>query len=444
MANIDSLISRLRVELGDLGKSFVTQFVADGSTNRFKLHYAPLDSTTVTVQSKFISNGTVYDITNNAHVEESTGVLVLLQNDGVTPLVPADGDEITVAGNYYRYFTGAELTQLINDAISEHSSNATDSTGRKVDLASLPSNEEYPVTVYATTLALYTLATDAAFDIDISAPDGVTIPRTQRYRQLMEMVQTRHAQYRELCALLGVGLYRIEVFDLNRISKMTNRLIPRYVPQEVDDRSYPERVKLPEPTLGNKPPAWPTEAGELTSYQGLEFTETLVFNGNYAGKTFVAKVLNQRSSVLVVQNFTLEVATTGTDVITAAARTSGSTTITLTTSAAHGLTAGNAVAITDVDATVNGIGTVATVVNTTQFTVTGTATTALALTGLTGQVETSVNKNYTFTLSLTKDQTLRTAERTYWSLSTIDAFTGEQEEIKGGKFFTVRARTTVL
>ena len=444
MANIDSLISRLRVELGDLGKSFVTQFVADGSTNRFKLHYAPLDSTTVTVQSKFISNGTIYDITNNAHVEESTGVLVLLQNDGVTPLVPADGDEITVAGNYYRYFTGAELTQLINDAISEHSSNATDSTGRKIDLASLPSSEEYPVTVYATTLALYTLATDSAFDIDISAPDGVTIPRGQRYRQLMEMVQTRHAQYRELCALLGIGLYRIEVFDLNRISKMTNRLIPRYVPQEVDDRSYPERVKLPEPTLGNKPPTWPTEAGELSSYQGLDFTETLVFNGNYAGKTFVAKVLNQRSSVLVVQNFTLEVATTGTDVITAASRTAGSTTITLTTSAAHGLTAGNVIAITDVDSTVNGMGTIATVVNTTQFTVTGTATTALALTGLTGQVETSVNKNYTFTLSLTKDQTLRTAERTYWSLSTIDAFTGEQEEIKGGKFFTVRARTTVL
>ena len=68
MANIDSLISRVRVELGDLGKSFVTQFVADGSTNRFKLHYAPLDSTTVTVQRKLISNGTVYDITNNAQL----------------------------------------------------------------------------------------------------------------------------------------------------------------------------------------------------------------------------------------------------------------------------------------------------------------------------------------------------------------------------------------
>jgi hypothetical protein len=444
MANIDSLISRVRVELGDLGKSFVTQFVADGSTNRFKLHYAPLDSTTVTVQTKLISNGTTYDITNNAHIEESTGVFVLLQNDGVTPLVPADGDELTVAGNYYRYFTGAELTQLINDAVSEHASNATDSTGRKVTLATLPSSEEYPVAVYATTLALYTLATDAAFDIDIQAPDGVSIPRSERYRQLMDMVQTRHAQYRELCALMGVGLYRIEVFDLNRISKMTNRLIPRYVPQEVDDRSYPERVNLPEPTLGNKPPAWPTEAGELSAYQGLDFTETLVFNGNYAGKTFIANLLNQRSSVLVVQPFTLEVATTGTDVITAAARTSGSTTITLTTSAAHGLTAGNAIAITDVDATVNGIGTVATVVNTTQFTVTGTATTALSKTGLTGQVETSVAKNYTFTLSLTQDQTLRTAERTYWSLSTIDAFTGEQVEIKGGKFFTVRSRTTVL
>jgi len=444
MATINSLISRVRVELGDLGKSFVTQFVADGSTNRFKLHYAPLDSTTVTVQTKWLSNGTTYNITANSHIEESTGVLVLLQNDGVTPLVPADGDEITVTGSYYRYFTGAELTQLINDAFVQHSLNALDSTGRKVTLDNLPVNEEYPLTIYAVTLALYTLATDSAFDIDISAPDGVSIPRSERYRQLMEMVQTRQSQYRELCALMGIGLYRIEVFDLNRISKMTNRLIPRYLPQEVDDRSYPQRVDIPAPTLGNKPTTWPTEAGEVTAYQGRAFTTSLTFNDNYAGKTFIANLLNQRGSVLVVQPFTLSVSTTDTDVITGAARTSGSTTVTITTSAAHGLIAGTAIVITGVDATVNGGGTVVAAPTPTTFTVTSTVTTALSLTGLTGQVETNAAKNYTFTLSFTADQTLRLAERTYWSLSTVDAFTAAQVEIKGGNFFTVRSSTVVL
>ena len=444
MATISSLISRVRVELGDLGKTFVTRVSGDGVTNRFNLHYSPLDATTIVVKLTLASNGTTTDITTNAHVEESTGVMVLLQTDNTTPLIPAAGDTLTVSGTYFRYFTGAELTQLVNDALAQHSLNALDSTGRKVTLSNLPVNEEYPLTIYAVTLALYTLATDSAFDIDIAAPDGVSIPRSERYRQLMEMVQTRQTQYRELCALMGIGLYRIEVFDLNRVSKMTNRLIPKYIPQEVDDRSYPQRVNQPAPTLGNSPTPWPTEAGELTAYQGIVFNSALTFNDNYAGKTFIANLLNQRGSVLVVQPIALSVATTGITTVTAASRTSGSTTVTVTTGAPHGLSSGSAVVITGVDGTVNGGGTVATVVDTTHFTITSTVNTALSLTGLTGQVETNVAKNYTFTFNLTSDQTLRLAERTYWSLSTVDTFTNEHVEIKGGNFFTVRSSTVVL
>lgn len=365
MATIDSLISRVRVELGDLGKSFVTQFVADGSTNRFKLHYAPLDATTVQVQIKVLANGNTYDITSRSSIEESTGVLILFEEDNETPFVPADGDELTVSGNYYRYFTGAEITRLVNDAFKEHSNNALDSTGRRVTLDTLPANEEYPLTIYAVTLALYTLATDAAFDIDIAAPDGVTIPRSERYRQLMDMVQTRHQQYRELCSLMGIGLFRIEVFDLNRISKTTNRLVPKYLPQEVDDRSYPQRVQLPAPTLGNAPTPWPTDAGELTAYQGRSWSYSLDFEGDYTGFSFTAKLLNQRGSVLVVQNMSLDVAD-------------------------------------------------------------------------------NEDGTYTAAMSLTKDQTLRLAERTYWSLSIVDDETEESTEIKGGNFFTVRRSTAVI
>lgn len=432
MAVLSTLANQLRFELGDLGKSFVTNFVADGTTNRFRLHYAPLDGGGVTV----FKNGT--NISDASSVEEQTGVLVL-------DTVPADGDEILVSGTYYRYFTATEINKIVEEALLTHTYGHTDVVGRQIKIENLPVIEEYPVVIHAVTLALYTLATDASFDIDIQAPDGVSIPRSERYRQLMDMVQARQGQYRELCTLLGIGLYKIDVFNLNRISKSTNRLIPIYLPQEVDDRSYPERTHIATPTLGAVPQPWETEAGELTAYQGRSYTTSLDATGNFAGKSFTARLLNQRNSPLAVRNFTLSVSAPGIDTVTAASRTSGSTTITLTTSSAHGLSTGNSVVITNVDSTVNGTYTIlsANPANTT-FTVTGTATTVLSLTGLTGQVETNVSKDYVFTLSLTREETRFLAERTYWSLSTVDDFTGEAIEIQGGKFFSIRGTTIVI
>jgi hypothetical protein len=360
VATISGLISRVRLELGDVGKSFVQQFVADGTTNRFRLHYSPLDASCVQV----IKNGV--DVSSTSFIEESTGVLVV---EGL----PVDGTEFTVSGEYFRYFTAGELTQLVTDAVTQHGSGQTLPDGRQYTVANLPAREEYAVALYATTLALYTLATDAAFDIDIQAPDGVTIPRSQRYQHLMESIQTRQQQYRELCTLMGIGLYRIEVFNFRRISKATGRLVPVYTPQEVDDRSYPQRVHDQIPTLGNKVIPWPTDGGELIAYQGRAFSTTVEFTGSYDNSiSYVAKLLNQRGSVLVVQNFTLSVV--------------------------------------------------------------GPA-----------------NGTYTATLSLTSDQTLRLAERTYWSLQIVDPNNTDPNsgsilpvEIKGGNFFTERVSTVVI
>jgi hypothetical protein len=295
VTSVSSLVDRVRFELGDTGKSFVEQFVADGTTNRFRIHYSPLDAPKVFVYL----NGT--DVTSSVSVEESTGVLVF-------DTVPADGDEITVSGFYYRYFTYEELVSIVNSAVQQHSARHVDSLGRPITVDTLPMIDEYPVAVYATTLALYTLATDASFDIDISAPDGVSIPRSERYRQLMDMVTTRQNQYRELCAQLGLGMYTIDVFTLRRVSKDTNRYVPVYKPQEVDDRSYPQRVHDQAPTYGDKPVEWPTEAGDLTAYQGRSFATAVDFTGTFDDSTsFTARLLNQRGSVVVVQNFGISV-----------------------------------------------------------------------------------------------------------------------------------------
>jgi hypothetical protein len=289
MATIQSLVDRVRLELGDLGKSFVTQFVADGSTNRFRLHYAPLDAPSIVV---YIDGE---DFTSSASVEESTGVLVMEE-------VPADGAEMIVSGNYYRYFTNAELQNLVTDAVAQHSNGQVDAVGRKLSVETLLQIDEYPVSIYAVTLALYTLATDASFDIDISAPDGVSIPRAERYRQLMDMVQARQAQYRDLCVQLGLGMYKIEVFSLRRTSKATGRYVPVYRPQEVDDRSFPQRVDVPMPTYGDKPVAWVTDAGSFTAYQGRAFTTELSWDFD-PGQTFTVVLQHQRSSRPVIMRF---------------------------------------------------------------------------------------------------------------------------------------------
>lgn len=352
MATISNLVDRVRLELGDGGKSFVTQFVADGTTNRFNIHYSPLDANQVYA----VVNGV--DVTDSVSVEESSGVVVF-------DTVPEDGDEITVSGTYYRYFTAAELEGLVTTAVAQHTSHHTDSVGREITVANLPTIDEYPVAIYATTLALYTLATDASFDIDIAAPDGVSIPRSERYRQLMDMVISRQDQYRELCTMLGLGMYKIDVFTLRRISKTTNRYVPVYKPQEVDDRSFPQRVNDEEPTYGDKKTPWPTDAGELTAYQGRAFSTTITLEGDYVDVELVARILHQRGSIHTLLEF--------------------------------------AVDRTDNDDPLS---------------------TELAI-------------------SLNKDQTLRLANRTYWSIAIKNA-DNDYDEVKGGNFFTQRVRTVVI
>ena len=82
---------------------------------------------------------------------------------------------------------------------------------------------------------------------------------------------------------------------------------------------------------------------------------------------------------------TATAATNAAGVVTAAARTAGSTSITITDSS-HGFVAGNKVTISGVDSTVNGTYTVVSAPTVNTFTVTGTATTVLALTEITGAV----------------------------------------------------------
>lgn len=265
MATLSALSDRLRAELGDIGKSFVFQATGNGTTKRFDLGYAPVDGYGLTVKV----NGV--DLSAQCSVEELTGTLIF-------DSAPANNAAILVNGTYFRYFTNTEIEQYIQTAFLEHTNNRQTANGARVSLSNLTQVEEYPLVILASTMALFTLATDASFDINIFAPDGVTIPRSERYRQLMEIVQARKEQYRELCTLLGVGMYGIEVFTLRRISRTTNRYVPVYKPMEVDDGSIPQRIWLRIPAYGAEKIDSSAETQDLVLYAGDEYVFEVIFD----------------------------------------------------------------------------------------------------------------------------------------------------------------------
>jgi hypothetical protein len=280
VATITNLAGRLRSELGDFPKSFVYQTVADGTSQRYLIPYSPLDGLTLSVHVGGV------DVSTGVEVEEATGYIIFDN-------IPTHNASIVVAGNYYRYFTTEEIQNFVTTAFQQHTANHNDAFGRTISLAMLNTLDEYPVIVYASTLALYTLATDASFDIDITAPDGVNIPRSERYRQLMEMVQARKAQYVELCSQLGIGLYKIDVFTLRRTSKTTNQYVPVYMPQEVDDIAIPIRVRLPIPTYGAQPMPTTAITQDLYITAGDDYSIQIQFNfvlDNYTAKSQIRQL----------------------------------------------------------------------------------------------------------------------------------------------------------
>lgn len=242
MAVISDLLSRVRLELGDTSVQFTTKLTGDGVTKDFYLTVKPVDATYLTVTVNNVTKGNPTDFT----VEENIGMIHFTT-------APASNAAIVVSGTHYRYFTTTELTNFVNTAVLQHTDNRTDAFGSNITITSLPPVEEYPVALLATVEALWALATDSAFDINITAPDGVNIPRGQRFQQLSSIISARKEQYRELCSALNVGLWRLEMGILRRVSRTTNKLVPIFMSQEIDDSTKPERVYMENNLKGRTP-----------------------------------------------------------------------------------------------------------------------------------------------------------------------------------------------
>lgn len=247
MATEEALIARMRSELGDFTQPFRTTYRGDGTTDLYDLPATNVTGVVVTL----IDNGVATVVNPTQYTVDS--------RDGYLDFTsaPDEGVTIMVEGQSTGLFTDTELAMYLHDALLQHTHGATtrtryrDADGfvryaeRPVTIDNLPEVEEVLVAILATVEALWALSTDAATDIDVNTAEGTFVGRSQRYAQIRSQIDVLTEKYTDLAQQLNVGLHRIEVSNLRRVSRQTGRLIPLYVDREFDDYSWPERIIPP-------------------------------------------------------------------------------------------------------------------------------------------------------------------------------------------------------
>lgn len=307
MATVSLLIARARLEIGDTATPFRCEIVGDGDSNILALSRSKVDATTLQVSV----NGSAQTQGVDYTVDSKDGLLVF-----VTP-PPVDAYVLAV-GNCFQFFDDTDMTTFVNTAFQQHIYNRRDQMQYAMTLASLPPIEEYLVAILAVIQALWVLATSAAFDIDISTPEGVHIPRSERYSQLKAIIDTRQAQYTALAEQLNVGLGRFEVFDNRRVSKSTGKLVPIYLPQEYEDNRPPTRI-FPEITTMGQPvntSAVEPPRVDLNAMSNQSFSQQLTGLGNLTGVTVRAHVRPYPGTLSSLALFTVVVTDTTNGVVT--------------------------------------------------------------------------------------------------------------------------------
>lgn len=279
-----ALLARVRLEIGDQSGPFNLTAIGDGDTRAYELPHAPVSSFSAYTLDPATLTSRVLALDTDYQLDTVEGIVIL---NAVLP----EGHELVASGVATKYFSDADLTTFIRTAVLQHLHNR-----EGVSLANLPPVEEYPVALLAAIEALYALLNDAAFDIDVSTPEGVGIPRSQRFRQLQEMIELRKEQYAQITQALNVGLNRIEVFNLRRVSRTTGRLVPVYIPQELEDRQPPTRVFPPKDTLGAPAIPDPTPVLDIVVYEYGYFNLRLTELGNLTGWKIDARIRRYEDS----------------------------------------------------------------------------------------------------------------------------------------------------
>lgn len=231
--SLASITNQATLILQDFGESFQARVLGDDVTMRFTLARDNVEVSTVMIEHP---SGPPTVLLPAEDTPTATEYVLDARGGVITLGVPLPmEDTLVVDGKSYIASLPGDLGGFIDMALELHLA------GRypRPDIDDLSTTESYLVAMLAVIENLWSQATEAAGEIDVMTPEGVNIPASQRFAQLLTLIERLQEHYKELAQALNVGPYRIMVSTLRRVSRTTNRLVPLYMPQEFDDRTYP-------------------------------------------------------------------------------------------------------------------------------------------------------------------------------------------------------------
>ena len=229
MAALTDVETTARNYLRDFPRFFQLDFDATGRT--FDLGHLNIDSTKIWVAT--YAGGTTTQLTTSQFsLDDRNGLLRLATT-------PSAGTKVLVEGYYFEWLLPADLPFYATLALNQHMHNLD------MDKEQLTAVVKDVIGIDAMIESLWGLMTEYSRDIDITTSEAVHIPASQRFRMIQQLLQYWTAEYEKKARALNIGLDRIEVFNLRRTSRTTNRLVPIQKSRELGDYGPIERIYSP-------------------------------------------------------------------------------------------------------------------------------------------------------------------------------------------------------
>jgi len=158
--------------------------------------------------------------------------------NGLVRLTPtlSTTDTMMVEGYFYEWLLPEDLDFYADMAINLNTHNL------KVPLSNMAPAVADVVGIHTLVQSLWGLLSEYSRDIDVITSESVHIMASQRYRMVSSLLDYWSEEYRKRANALNIGLERLEVVNLRRVSKTTNRLVPLYKAREVGDYGPIERI----------------------------------------------------------------------------------------------------------------------------------------------------------------------------------------------------------
>jgi len=223
---LDEVTTVARNYLRDFPKFFQVSFDAVGRT--YELGQPNID-----VDSMWIATNVGASVTTLTASQYS-----LDSRNGILRLVttPASNAKIMVEGYHYEWVSPQDLEFYASQAISQHTFSL------EIPLENMSALIIETIGIGTIVEALGALMSEFSRDIDVMTSESIHIPASQRFRMVQSLLSYWTNQYETQARALNIGVDRIEIFNLRRVSRTTNRYVPIYNAKEIGEYGPIERI----------------------------------------------------------------------------------------------------------------------------------------------------------------------------------------------------------